>query len=105
MADLQAEVQAAADEMVAAGTETGLQVAVHRHGLVVADVVSGVEDARTATPVTPAPCSTRRPRPRASPPRSRTSWPNAAISPTTYGWPTSGRSSPPAARSPPRCGT
>jgi len=53
MADLQAEVQAAADEMVAAGTETGLQVAVHRHGLVVADVVSGVEDARTATPVTP----------------------------------------------------
>jgi CubicO group peptidase (beta-lactamase class C family) len=53
MADLQAEVQAAADEMVAAGTETGLQVAVHRHGLVVADVVSGVEDAWTATPVTP----------------------------------------------------
>jgi hypothetical protein len=37
MADLQAEVQAAADEMVAAGTETGLQVAVHRHGLVVAE--------------------------------------------------------------------
>jgi hypothetical protein len=31
MADPQAEIQAAADEMVAAGTETGLQVAVHRH--------------------------------------------------------------------------
>ncbi len=44
MADLQAEVQAAADEMVAAGTETGLQIAVHRHGRVVADVVSGVDD-------------------------------------------------------------
>ena len=51
MADLQAEVQAAADEMVAVGTETGLQVAVHRHGLVVADVVSGVADAGTAAPV------------------------------------------------------
>ena len=44
MADLQAQVQAAADEMVAAGTETGLQVAVHRHGRVVADVVSGLAD-------------------------------------------------------------
>ena len=43
------EVQAAADEMVAAGTETGLQVAVHRHGRVVADVVSGVADAQTAS--------------------------------------------------------
>lgn len=53
MADLQAQVQAAADEMVAAGTETGLQVAVHRHGRVVADVVSGVEDSRTGAPVTP----------------------------------------------------
>ena len=53
MADLQAEVQAAADEMVAAGTETGLQIAVHRHGRVVADVVSGVADPRTATPVSP----------------------------------------------------
>ena len=39
MADLQAEVQAAADQMVAAGTETGLQIAVHRYGRVVADVV------------------------------------------------------------------
>ena len=48
MADLQAQVQAAADEMVAAGTETGLQIAVHRYGRVVADVVSGVADAGTA---------------------------------------------------------
>ena len=37
MADLQAEVQAAAGELVAAGTETGLQVAVLRHGRVLAD--------------------------------------------------------------------
>ena len=51
MADLQAEVQAAADEMVAAGTETGLQIAVHRHGRVVADVVSGVNDPRAGAPV------------------------------------------------------
>src|ERR1700748_2596319 len=51
MADLQAEVQAAADEMVAAGTETGLQIAVHRYGRVVADVVSGAADAGTAAPV------------------------------------------------------
>ena len=51
MTDLQAEVQAAADEMVAAGTETGLQIAVHRYGRVVADVVSGVADAGTAAPV------------------------------------------------------
>jgi len=47
MADLQAEIQAAAGEMVAAGTETGLQVAVYRHGRVVADVVSGTEDPGT----------------------------------------------------------
>ena len=51
MADLQAKVQAAADEMVAAGTETGLQIAVHRYGRVVADVVSGVADAGTTAPV------------------------------------------------------
>ena len=53
MADLQAEVQAAAGELVAAGTETGLQVAVLRHGGVLADVVSGVADAQTAKPVSP----------------------------------------------------
>ena len=38
MADLQAEIQAAADEMVASGAETGLQIAVRQHGHVVADV-------------------------------------------------------------------
>jgi CubicO group peptidase (beta-lactamase class C family) len=51
MADLQAAIQAAADEMVAAGAETGLQITVHRRGRVVADVVSGVEDPETAKPV------------------------------------------------------
>jgi CubicO group peptidase (beta-lactamase class C family) len=50
MADLQAEVQAAAGEMVDAGTETGLQVAVLRHGRVVAEVVSGVEDPQDLLP-------------------------------------------------------
>src|SRR5690348_13881221 len=52
-AEVQAEVQAAADEMVAAGTETGLQVAVLRHGRVLADVVSGAADPETAKPVSP----------------------------------------------------
>src|SRR6476661_10438585 len=53
MADLQAKVQAAAGEMVATGTETGLQIAVLRHGRVLADVVSGVADPQTAQPVSP----------------------------------------------------
>ena len=53
MADLQAAIQAAADEMVAAGQETGLQIAVHQHGHVIADVVSGVADPRTGTLVSP----------------------------------------------------
>ena len=53
MADLAAEIQAAADQMVASGPETGLQIAVRRHGHVVADVVSGVADARTGADVRP----------------------------------------------------
>jgi CubicO group peptidase (beta-lactamase class C family) len=53
VADLQAEIQAAADEMVAAGAETGLQVAVRRHGRVVADVTAGVADPRTGASVRP----------------------------------------------------
>src|SRR5262249_32738109 len=68
MADLRAEIQAATDEMVAAGTETGLQVAVHRHGRVVADVVSGTEDPGTLLapslpggPILPSPAGTGRP--------------------------------------------
>jgi CubicO group peptidase (beta-lactamase class C family) len=53
MADLQAELQAAADEMVATSAETGLQVAVHRYGQVIADVTAGVADLRTGARVTP----------------------------------------------------
>jgi hypothetical protein len=47
MTDLQAEIRAAADEMVATPAETGLQVAVHRYGQVVADVTAGVANPRT----------------------------------------------------------
>ena len=53
MADVQAGIQAAADEMVTSGTETGLQIAVRQHGHVVADVVSGVADPRTGAGVRP----------------------------------------------------
>ena len=53
MADVQAEIQAAAEEMVASGAETGLQIAVRRHGRVVADVVSGVADPETGAGVRP----------------------------------------------------
>ena len=53
MTDVQAAIQAAAEEMVASGAETGLQIAVHRHGHVVADVVSGVADPETGAGVRP----------------------------------------------------
>jgi CubicO group peptidase (beta-lactamase class C family) len=51
MADLQARLQKAADEMVAAGTETGLQIAVRRRGRVAADVTAGLADPETGAPV------------------------------------------------------
>jgi CubicO group peptidase (beta-lactamase class C family) len=51
--DLQDRLRAAADEMVAAGTETGLQIAVRRHGRVVADVAAGRADPPSGVPVTP----------------------------------------------------
>jgi CubicO group peptidase (beta-lactamase class C family) len=53
MADLQAELQAVAEEMVATPAETGLQVAVHRYGRVIADVTAGVADPRSGAQVTP----------------------------------------------------
>jgi CubicO group peptidase (beta-lactamase class C family) len=53
MADVQAAIQAAAEEMVASGAETGLQIALRRHGRVVADVVSGVADPETGAGVRP----------------------------------------------------
>ena len=40
--------------MVAAGTETGLQIAVRRHGRVVADVTAGLADPESGTKVEPA---------------------------------------------------
>src|SRR5689334_3176938 len=51
MADLQARLQKAADEMVAAGTETGLQISVRQHGRVVADVTAGLADPATGASV------------------------------------------------------
>lgn len=53
MADLQERLQEAAAELVAAGTETGLQVAVRRHGRVVADVQAGLADPQTGAEVRP----------------------------------------------------
>jgi|SRR5450631_439641 CubicO group peptidase (beta-lactamase class C family) len=50
--DLQRVVQTAADELVGSGAETGLQVAVIHNGSVVVDVVSGLADPTTGTPVT-----------------------------------------------------
>ena len=49
--DLQESVQAAVDELVARGTEIGLQVAVLHEGRVVVDAVAGVADERTGEPV------------------------------------------------------
>jgi CubicO group peptidase (beta-lactamase class C family) len=49
----QREVQGVLDELVDAGAETGLQVAVHHHGERVVNAVAGVADSRTARPVTP----------------------------------------------------
>lgn len=48
---VQAMVQAAIDDLVTSGAETGLQVAVIKNGRVVADAVSGVADPRTGAAV------------------------------------------------------
>ncbi|GIH91778.1 serine hydrolase domain-containing protein [Planobispora siamensis] len=50
--DLQKQLQEAADRLVESGAETGLQVAVYRHGEQVADVVAGVADTATGRPMT-----------------------------------------------------
>ena len=47
---LQHRVQDVVDELVASGTETGMQVAVHHRGH---RVVAGVADGTTGRPVTP----------------------------------------------------
>jgi CubicO group peptidase (beta-lactamase class C family) len=51
--NLQHQVQAAIDELVASGKDIGLQVAVVHQGRMVVDAVAGVADQRTGEPVTP----------------------------------------------------
>ncbi|MFF3981289.1 serine hydrolase domain-containing protein [Streptomyces sp. NPDC001828] len=56
MPSLQQRTQSVLDELVDTGAETGLQVAVHHHGVLVVDAVAGVDDSRTgrrATAQTP----------------------------------------------------
>ncbi|MFB4278851.1 serine hydrolase domain-containing protein [Nonomuraea sp. MTCD27] len=50
---LQGRLQDVADELVRSGAERGLQIAVYRHGELVADVVAGLADPATGRPVTP----------------------------------------------------
>ena len=50
---LQQQVQEAIDGLVESGSETGLQVAVYRHGEQVVDAVAGVADRETGRPVVP----------------------------------------------------
>ncbi|MFI5966476.1 serine hydrolase domain-containing protein [Streptomyces asoensis] len=52
-AALQHRVQGVLDELVATGAESGLQVAVFRHGARIVDAVAGVADGRTGRAVTP----------------------------------------------------
>ncbi|WP_328333116.1 beta-lactamase family protein [Kribbella sp. NBC_00382] len=49
--DLQQLVQQNLDDLVASGTETGLQVAVYRKGELIVDAVAGVADLATGQPV------------------------------------------------------
>jgi CubicO group peptidase (beta-lactamase class C family) len=53
MSDVRKQVQEAIDTLVESGTETGVQVAVYRHGALVVDAVAGVADPATARPMTP----------------------------------------------------
>lgn len=53
MPPLQRRIQSLLDELVGAGAETGLQVAVHHRGALIADAVAGVADARSGRGVTP----------------------------------------------------
>jgi len=52
MPSLQYEIQGVLDDVVGTGAETGLQVAVHHRGALVADAVAGVADARSGRTVT-----------------------------------------------------
>jgi CubicO group peptidase (beta-lactamase class C family) len=52
MSELQQQIQKVIDELVAAGTERGVQVAVYQDGEQVVDAVAGVADPATGRPVT-----------------------------------------------------
>ena len=52
-ADLQGRIQKAIHELIDSGAETGVQVAVIRHGAVTADVAVGVADLAVGRPVSP----------------------------------------------------
>jgi len=52
MERLQGQVQEAIDRLIESGAETGLQVAVYRHGEQVVDAVAGTADPATGRPVT-----------------------------------------------------
>jgi CubicO group peptidase (beta-lactamase class C family) len=52
MSDIQHHIQEAIDLLVESGAERGLQVAVYRHGNLLADAVAGIADPATARPVT-----------------------------------------------------
>ncbi len=51
MTELQQQIQKAIDQLVESGAERGLQVAVYRHGELVADAVAGIADPETGRPV------------------------------------------------------
>jgi CubicO group peptidase (beta-lactamase class C family) len=53
MQTMQQHIQEALDQLVESGAERGLQVAVYRHGRLVAEAVAGVADPATGRPVTP----------------------------------------------------
>ncbi len=52
MSDAQRQDQEAIDQLVEAGTERGMQVAVYRNGELVIDAVAGIADPATGRPVT-----------------------------------------------------
>ena len=52
-ADLQGRIRKAIHELIDSGVETGVQVAVVHHGVVVADVAGGLADPATGCPVSP----------------------------------------------------
>ncbi len=51
MSDLQARIQPLLDELVASGTELGLQVGAYHHGELIVDAWAGTADAASTKPV------------------------------------------------------